>query len=84
MKFALMEIKMALIRLVSHFELLKGENTPDSNSLEFVGDLISNLSAKNGINVVLKRRPPIRKDSLFTRSISISRENMAHEKISFS
>jgi len=82
MKFALMEIKMALIRLVSHFEILKNENTPDC--LEFVGDLISNLSAKNGINVVLKRRPPIRKDSLFTRSISISRENMAHEKISFS
>ena len=54
MKFAIMELKMALIRLVSNYEILRGENTPDS--LEFVGDLIGNLSPKNGISVILKQR----------------------------
>ena len=66
MKFAMMELKWSLIRLLTNYEILRGENTPDK--LEFVGDLIGNLSPKNGISVILKARKENNRKNSFVLS----------------
>ena len=52
MKFANFELKMALVKLISNFEILKSEATPDF--LEFTEGGIRR--PKNGVSVLLKKR----------------------------
>ena len=52
MKFAFFEIKMALIKLLTNFEILPSPQTPDW--LEFSEGIIR--VPKNGVQVVLKKR----------------------------
>ena len=52
MKFALIELKIGLVKLVKNFEIFAGPNTPEK--LEF--DEGSVRIPKNGINAVFKKR----------------------------
>jgi hypothetical protein len=52
MKFALLELKIALVRLLKNYEILPGPNTPDK--LEF--DEGSVRIPKNGVNAIFKKR----------------------------
>ena len=53
MKFALLEIKLALVKLLSKFDVVKSENTPDLLKIE-EGPAIRR--PKFGIPVVFKNR----------------------------
>jgi hypothetical protein len=52
MKFALMELKLALVKLILNYEILPGKNTPET--LEFTEGIIR--TAKGGVSVLLKKR----------------------------
>lgn len=52
MKFALMELKMALVKLIINFEILPSSKTPEK--LQFQEGIIR--SSKGGVDVLLKRR----------------------------
>jgi cytochrome P450 len=52
MKFALMELKMALVKLIVNYEILPSKNTPES--LKFRESPIR--QAVNGVSVILKKR----------------------------
>jgi hypothetical protein len=52
MKFALIEMKLALVKLLLNFEILP---TPGgSEKLEFIEGIVR--GPKNGVNVILKKR----------------------------
>ena len=52
MKFALLEMKVALVRILRKFEIQKSQNTPEE--LEFVQGIVR--VPKNGVKVILKQR----------------------------
>jgi hypothetical protein len=52
MKFALMELKMALVKLIVNYEILPSKKTPEN--LQFIEGLIR--TAVGGVTVVLKKR----------------------------
>jgi hypothetical protein len=52
MKFALLEAKVALIKILKNFKIYSTENT----SLSFVEGVVR--SPKNGIKVLIKKRNP--------------------------
>jgi hypothetical protein len=52
MKFALIELKIGLVKLLLKFEILPGKNT--SSKLEYSEGTVR--VPKNGINVILKKR----------------------------
>jgi hypothetical protein len=52
MKFAMIELKMALVKLLQRFEINASENTPEK--LEFIEGIVR--SSKNPIRVIFKRR----------------------------
>ncbi len=52
MKFAQLELKVALVKLVTNFEVLPGPSTP--HKLEFVEGITR--TPKGGVNVLLKKR----------------------------
>ena len=52
MKFALLELKIALVDLLLNFDILPSKNTP--KKLEFVEGTVR--VPRNGINVILKKR----------------------------
>jgi hypothetical protein len=52
MKFALIELKIGLVKLLKNYEIQPGPNTPDK--LEF--DEGSVRVPKNGINAIFKKR----------------------------
>jgi hypothetical protein len=52
MKLALLELKIALVKILRNFEIKKGPKTRDN--LELVEGLV--LSSKHGINVVVVKR----------------------------
>ena len=53
MKFALLEIKLALTRILLNFDILASPNTPDKLILE---EGFSVRRPKGGVNVIFKRR----------------------------
>lgn len=52
MKFAYLEVKIAIVRILMNFEVLPSKNMPDK--LEFVEGVVR--KPKGGINVCLQRR----------------------------
>jgi cytochrome P450 len=52
MKFALIELKIALVKLIMNFEILPSDNIP--NELELIEGIIR--KPKNGVVVRLKKR----------------------------
>jgi hypothetical protein len=52
MKFALVEMKLALVNLLRNFEILPSPNTP--KTLELVEGIVR--SPKNGVPVMFKKR----------------------------
>lgn len=52
MKFALIEMKIALVKMLLKFEIIPGKNTPEK--LDFVEGIVR--QPKNGINVIFKKR----------------------------
>lgn len=52
MKFAILEIKLALVRILMRYEILPSKHTPEK--LEFIEGVIR--KPKGGMNVLLKER----------------------------
>jgi len=52
MKFAIVEMKLALVNLMRNFELFPSENTP--KTLEFIEGIVR--QPKNGIPLIFKKR----------------------------
>lgn len=52
MKFAILEVKIALVRILMNFEILAGPNTP--KQLDFVEGVVR--KPKDGVNVIIKKR----------------------------
>ena len=52
MKFALVELKLALIKIIRSYEMLPAENAPDK--LDFKEGFVR--SPKQSINVIFKKR----------------------------
>ena len=54
MKFAYLEFKIALVRILMNFEILPSKTMLENDKLEFVEGVVR--KPKNGVNVCLKRR----------------------------